>query len=132
MIAWQDAFHKSMMKYMTPGAYRNYANLNLTLYNERYFRENLPMLVDIKGKYDPLNLFSYSQSIPAIKILPPISTTAPSSVISLPYVVIGVVIMILHGLCALQFGVRAVITHSKNSCIVHCNGQTYSTCIFLT
>ena len=49
MIAWQDAFHKSMMKYMTPGAYRNYANLNLTFYNERYFRENLPMLVDIKG-----------------------------------------------------------------------------------
>ena len=71
MIAWLDAFHNNMSKYMSPGAYRNYANLDLTSHNKRYFRDNLPRLIDIKGKYDPQNLFSYSQSIPSFKIIPP-------------------------------------------------------------
>jgi FAD/FMN-containing dehydrogenase len=66
MIEWQDEFHESMLKCsgMTEGAYRNYANLNLTAFNERYFSQNLHRLVDIKRQYDPHNLFNYSQSIP--------------------------------------------------------------------
>ena len=66
MIQWQDAFHGSMLNCsgMTEGAYRNYANLNLTSFNERYFMQNLNRLVDIKNRYDPHNLFNYSQSIP--------------------------------------------------------------------
>ena len=66
MIEWQDAFHSSMLNStgMTEGAYRNYANLNLTFFNERYFMQNLHRLVDIKRRYDPHNLFNYSQSIP--------------------------------------------------------------------
>ena len=66
MIAWQDAFHGSMLNCsgITKGAYRNYANLNLTTFNERYFLENLNRLVDIEKQCDPHNLFNYSQSIP--------------------------------------------------------------------
>lgn len=66
MIAWQDTFHKSMLRCrgITEGAYRNYANLNLTIFNERYFMQNLNRLVDIKKQCDPNNLFNYSQSIP--------------------------------------------------------------------
>ena len=66
MIKWQDDFHQSMLNCsgMTQGAYRNYANLNLTSHNKRYFLENLENLTEIKNTYDPDNIFSYSQSIP--------------------------------------------------------------------
>ena len=75
MKQWLDEFHKSMSKYTTPGAYRNYANLNLSEYNERYFRHNLPRLIQIKLQHDPENIFSYSQSIkPFAKILPPVKS----------------------------------------------------------
>ena len=45
-----------------------YTNLDLTKHNKRYFRDNLPRLTDIKGKYDPQDLFSYSQNIPLFKL----------------------------------------------------------------
>ena len=66
MIEWQDSFHKSMLQYMAEGAYRNYANLDLSLYNERYYMENLQRLIKLKGALDPEDLFSCSQCIASL------------------------------------------------------------------
>ena len=112
MIEWQDAFHGSMLNCsgMTEGAYRNYANLNLTYFNERYFRQNLYRLVDIKKRYDPHNLFNYSQSIPV---------SFEERVISFfhrywLFIVTGVV-----GCAAIVFVILRRIRHSSRTSVDH-------------
>ena len=107
MIAWQDAFYKSMSNYMSPGAYRNYANLNLTNYNERYFLQNLPKLENIKAFRDPNNIFSYSQSIALVPLTPSIQSTmtlAETLWHYLPYAVFIILIVILGWLLGRRFG----------------------------
>ena len=99
MMEWQDAFYKDMRNYMSPGAYRNYANLNLTFFNEQYFLENLPRLEKINRWYDPDDLFRYSQSIPLSNILPPIPSSSnsksPPFLLHLPYAIVGILVLIL-------------------------------------
>ena len=53
-----------MTEYMSKGCYRNYANPDLENYNHHYFLDNYHKLVEVKKKYDSLNVFKYSQSIP--------------------------------------------------------------------
>ena len=53
-----------MTQFMGIGSYRNYANINISTPNERYFLGNLGRLMNIKSIYDPENFFNYSQSIP--------------------------------------------------------------------
>ena len=48
------------------GAYRNYANLDLSFYNEIYYMENLQQLMKI---LDPEDLFSCSQCIMSVMTL---------------------------------------------------------------
>lgn len=64
MIEWLDRFYANMTQFMGEGSYRNYANINITMPNERYFLGNLGRLMAIKSRYDPENFFQYSQSIP--------------------------------------------------------------------
>lgn len=95
MIEWQDSFHKSMLAYMTQGAYRNYANLDLSLYNERYYMENLQRLKKIKAALDPDDLFSCSQCIKPLSMITP--SVRPMSLLIwhyLPYVLISVTAVI--------------------------------------
>ena len=65
MIQWLDHFYANMTQFMGDGAYRNYANINITTPNEKYFLGNLKNLMRIKSIYDPENFFHYSQSIPS-------------------------------------------------------------------
>ena len=64
MIQWLDRFYANMTQFMGIGSYRNYANINISTPNERYFLGNLGRLMNIKSIYDPENFFNYSQSIP--------------------------------------------------------------------
>ena len=64
MIQWLDRFYANMTQFMGNGSYRNYANINISTPNERYFLGNLNNLMRIKSIYDPENFFQYSQSIP--------------------------------------------------------------------
>ena len=64
MIQWLDRFYANMTQFMGNGSYRNYANINISTPNERYFLGNLNNLTRIKSIYDPENFFQYSQSIP--------------------------------------------------------------------
>ena len=91
MEEWLYDFHRDMTKYTGPAAYRNYANLKLEDFNERYFLHNLKGLMSIKTKYDPDNIFNYSQSIePAEQVTTP---ALPSRY--LPYAIVGVLILVL-------------------------------------
>ena len=72
MIQWLDLLYANMTQHMGNGSYRNYANINITMPNERYFLGNLERLMEVKSMYDPENFFNYSQSIP-----PSIATIAP-------------------------------------------------------
>ena len=64
MIQWLDRFYANMTQFMGNGSYRNYANINISTPNEKYFLGNLGRLMNIKSIYDPENFFNYSQSIP--------------------------------------------------------------------
>ena len=64
MKEWLKNFYHNMTEHMSNGSYRNYANPDLTNYNQRYFMENYEKLIGIKKKHDPNNVFKYSQSIP--------------------------------------------------------------------
>jgi len=46
------------------GAYRNYEDIWLPNWGQAYYCEHFETLIKIKQQYDPLNLFSYPQSIP--------------------------------------------------------------------
>ena len=72
MIQWLDRLYANMTQHMGNGSYVNYANINLTMPNERYFLGNLERLMEVKSMYDPENFFNYSQSIP-----PSTTTSAP-------------------------------------------------------
>ena len=67
LIDWFNAFHASMTPFMGNGYYRNYANINISDPNEKYFLGNLESLRIIKSAYDPENFFQYSQSIPPMR-----------------------------------------------------------------
>ena len=57
MVPWLDKFYENMTEYMSKGCYRNYANPDLENYNHHYFLENYHKLVEIKKKYDSLNVY---------------------------------------------------------------------------
>ena len=63
MIQWLDRFYANMTQFMGNGSYCNYANINISTPNERYFLGNLDRLRNIKSIHNPENFFSYSQSI---------------------------------------------------------------------
>jgi hypothetical protein len=63
-LKWITSFYNSMLPHVSPYAYTNYCDSDLKDFANAYYSKNLPRLQHIKQKYDPQNLFRYSQSIP--------------------------------------------------------------------
>ena len=60
---WLQTTQGQLAPYVN-GAYQNYIDPTLTDWQQAYYGANLPRLVDVKGTYDPDDVFHFAQSIP--------------------------------------------------------------------
>jgi FAD/FMN-containing dehydrogenase len=63
-IAWVTGFRRAMRRFVSDGAYVNYADDDLLSWPNAYYGTNVDRLMAIKSEYDPTNFFSFPQSIP--------------------------------------------------------------------
>lgn len=68
VIEWMRKLYEGFSHYAiksngVPLAYRNYANLDIKYSGIAYYTTSLDKLVSIKNKYDPNNVFTYTQAI---------------------------------------------------------------------
>ncbi|MFI6761925.1 FAD-binding oxidoreductase [Micromonospora sp. NPDC050417] len=61
--AWIAEFSQALRPFVD-GAYVNVPNIGMAEWETAYWGRNFKRLRTIKGKYDPLNVFQYEQSIP--------------------------------------------------------------------
>lgn len=61
---WVQGFYNDMLQHVSPYAYFNYIDGDVTDWEDAYFSTNLPRLLDVKQTYDPSTLFRYPQSLP--------------------------------------------------------------------
>jgi FAD/FMN-containing dehydrogenase len=54
-----------MRPYVSGSAYVNYCDLDLTNWQDAYWGANLARLKQIKSAFDPGNVFTHAQSVPA-------------------------------------------------------------------
>ncbi len=64
LLEWQRAFHLDMAMYTSEESFQNFVDRNQDNYLRAYYGENLERLVQVKRRYDPNNVFRFSQSIP--------------------------------------------------------------------
>lgn len=62
--SWLDDLHR-VFSPVSQGSYQNYIDPTLTDWQDAYYGANLPRLRQVKGKYDPDDVFHFAQSIPA-------------------------------------------------------------------
>ena len=62
-IAWTREMYDSVAEYRSGASYVNYIDPYLAGWQDAYYGANLPRLREIKGKYDPENVFQFEQSI---------------------------------------------------------------------
>jgi FAD/FMN-containing dehydrogenase len=62
-IAWTQAMYESVRPWLSGSAYQGYADPDLSDWQRQYYGDSLERLRTVKRKYDPDNVFRYSQSI---------------------------------------------------------------------
>jgi FAD/FMN-containing dehydrogenase len=62
--AWLAEFHEAMRPFTSDQSYQNFSDGAERDYLRAYYGANLERLVKVKRKFDPNNLFRFSQSIP--------------------------------------------------------------------
>jgi hypothetical protein len=61
---WLAASWASLHPWGTGGVFPNFADADLEDWGHAYYGSNYERLVELKARYDPDNLFRFSQSIP--------------------------------------------------------------------
>lgn len=63
-LDWLEGYHAAMQPYLSGGAYQNFTDRAQSDWRHAYYGTNFERLVEIKGRWDPENVFRYGQSIP--------------------------------------------------------------------
>ena len=61
---WMDNWYTKMRPYVSGEAYQNYIDPLLDNWEEAYYGPNLARLREVKGKWDPDDVFHFAQSVP--------------------------------------------------------------------
>jgi FAD/FMN-containing dehydrogenase len=67
LVAWAAACIALIAPHTPNQSYQNFPNLTISDWQQAYYAENFPRLVDVKTAYDKDNVFHYAQSIPPKK-----------------------------------------------------------------
>jgi FAD/FMN-containing dehydrogenase len=62
-LRWLSDLRDALTPYLSPGAYQNFIDPDLTDWRSAYYGVNYPRLVDIKKQVDPDGFFSFAQAI---------------------------------------------------------------------
>ncbi|MGH9276507.1 MAG: FAD-binding oxidoreductase [Acidimicrobiales bacterium] len=64
LLAWTDAMIRVVDAHTPAASYQNFPNRRIQNWQQQYYGENFPRLVEVKRTYDRDNLFRNEQSIP--------------------------------------------------------------------